>query len=76
MLDAFLSVRLVVDPGMNYLGWPLEKARQYMHDNTFQCVTEIQTATIRYSPAIPAQALGSKIGHHALNDLRAAVSAE
>lgn len=75
MLDAFLSARLVVDPGMNYFGWSLEQARQYMRDNTFQSETEIQTETLRYSTAIPGQALGYKMGHRALDDLRAAVRA-
>lgn len=75
MLDAFLSARLVVDPGMNYFGWSLEQARQYMRDNTFQSETEIQTETLRYSTAIPGQALGYKMGHRALDELRAAVRA-
>ena len=73
MLDAFLSARLVVDPGMNLFGWSLEQARQYMRDNTFQSETEIRTETLRYSTAIPGQALGYKIGHRALDELRAAV---
>lgn len=76
MLDAFLSVRLVVDPGMNYFGWSLEKARQYMRDNTFQSETEILTETVRYSTAIPGQALGYKMGHRVLDELRAEVSAK
>ncbi|MFO0452845.1 MAG: DUF885 domain-containing protein, partial [Pseudomonadota bacterium] len=73
MLDAFLSVRLVVDPGMNYFGWSLEQARQYMRDNTFQSETEIRSETLRYSTAIPGQALGYKIGHRVLDELRTAV---
>src|SRR5262249_18502431 len=31
VMDAFLTCRLVVDTGMNVLGWSLERARGYMH---------------------------------------------
>jgi uncharacterized protein (DUF885 family) len=68
--DAFLSARLVVDPGLNYFGWSLERARTYMHDNTFQSATEITTETLRYSTAIPGQGLGYKIGERTMLELR------
>jgi uncharacterized protein (DUF885 family) len=70
MLDAFLSARLVVDTGLNYHGWSLEEARRYMRENTYQSETEIQTETLRYSTAIPGQALGYKVGHRVLDELR------
>lgn len=69
MLDAFLSARLVVDTGLNYHGWSLEEARRYMRVNTYQSETEIASETLRYSTAIPGQALGYKIGHRVLDEL-------
>ena len=62
MMDSLLSVRLVVDTGMNALGWSRERAMQYMRENTFQSDTEIATESLRYSVDIPAQALAYKIG--------------
>jgi uncharacterized protein (DUF885 family) len=76
MLEAFLTSRLVVDPGMNYFGWPLERARAYMRDNTYQSMTEIDSETVRYSTAIPGQALGYKIGDKAIYEMRHAVEAK
>jgi uncharacterized protein (DUF885 family) len=73
MLEAFLTTRLVVDPGMNYVGWSLERARAYMRENTYQSDTEIDSETLRYSTGIPGQALGYKIGDKALTDMRRAV---
>src|SRR3546814_1939534 len=32
--DAFLTCRLVVDTGMNTLGWTWEQAKQYMREHT------------------------------------------
>jgi uncharacterized protein (DUF885 family) len=76
MLEAFLTSRLVVDPGMNYFGWSLERARAYMRDNTYQSDTEIDSETLRYSTAIPGQALGYKIGDKTLYELRRGVEAK
>ena len=61
-MDAFLTCRLVVDTGMNALGWSLEEARDYMRENAFMSETEIQSETIRYSCDIPGQALAYKLG--------------
>ncbi len=62
MMDSFLSCRLVVDTGMNALGWSLERARDYMRANSFMPETEICSETIRYSCDVPAQALAYKLG--------------
>jgi uncharacterized protein (DUF885 family) len=70
MMDSLLSVRLVVDTGMNALGWPRDKAMQYMRENTFQSETEIATESLRYSADIPAQALAYKIGSLKMIELR------
>ncbi len=70
VMDSLLSVRLVVDTGMNALGWSREKAMQYMRDNTFLSETEIATESLRYSVDIPAQALAYKIGSLKILELR------
>ncbi|MCA1582575.1 MAG: DUF885 domain-containing protein [Acidobacteria bacterium] len=70
LFDAFLTSRLVVDTGMNLLGWPREKAMQFMRDNTIQSETEIATETLRYSCDLPAQALAYKMGMRKFVELR------
>lgn len=59
----FLTSRLVVDTGMNALGWPLEKARQYMREHDFDSDALIATETLRYSTDVPAQALNYRLGY-------------
>ncbi len=61
-MDAFLTSRLVVDTGMNALGWSLERARRYMRDHAFMPDGEIESETIRYSCDMPGQALAYKLG--------------
>lgn len=73
VMDAFLTCRLVVDTGMNALGWSLEQARDYMRANAFMPETEIRSESIRYSCDLPAQALAYKIGEHFLVDRREAM---
>jgi uncharacterized protein (DUF885 family) len=62
MMDAFLTCRLVVDTGMNALGWDLARARAYMRENGFVPETEIDSESIRYSCDIPGQSLAYKLG--------------
>lgn len=66
MMDAFLISRLVVDTGMNALGWSLERARTFMRENAFMPETEIRSESIRYSCDIPAQSLAYKLGEYFL----------
>lgn len=70
MMDLFLSSRLVVDTGMNALGWSRERAMQYMRDHTLQSDVEIATETLRYSTDIPGQALAYKMGSLRIHELR------
>jgi uncharacterized protein (DUF885 family) len=70
LFDMFISVRLVVDTGMNLMGWSLEEGRQYMRDHMFQSETEIATESIRYSTDLNAQALSYKAGLERLLELR------
>ena len=72
LFDAFIANRLIVDTGMNHLGWSLEKAREVMAENTFSSQEEIATETLRYSTDMPAQALAYKLGFEFIRGLRTA----
>ena len=68
--EMFLTVRLVVDTGMNQLGWSREKAMEFMRDNLLESETQIQTESLRYSCDIPGQALAYKMGSLKFVELR------
>ncbi len=70
LFDAFITNRLVIDTGMNLLGWSLEEGREHMRRHTFQSETEIATETLRYSTDLNAQALAYKAGLEKLLELR------
>ncbi len=68
------AVRLVVDTGMHALGWTREQAVEYMVENgNPRDYSENEVA--RYI-AMPAQALGYKIGELKIKELRARAEAE
>ena len=69
-LEVFLATRLVVDTGMNLLGWPLEQAREFMREHTLESETQIGTESLRYSADMPAQALAYQMGKLELLELR------
>lgn len=69
-MKAFLTSRLVVDTGMNLMGWSRAKAMQYMQENLLISDSEIQTETLRYSSDIPGQALAYRMGCNKLIELR------
>ena len=69
-MDLFLSARLVVDTGMNALGWSRARAIAYMKENTLESEAEIATETLRYSCDIPGQALAYKMGSAKIRELR------
>ena len=70
IFDMFISVRLVVDTGMNAFGWSLEKARNFMREHTFQSETQILSESLRYSVDMPGQALAYKMGVEKILSLR------
>ena len=70
VMDAFLTCRLVVDTGMNALGWPLERAREYMRAHSGMAETEVLSETLRYSCDLPGQALAYKLGDTQIMALR------
>jgi uncharacterized protein (DUF885 family) len=66
----FVAQRLVVDTGMNALGWPLKKARAYMSANTLEGPAQVDSETLRYSTDLPGQALGYRWGFLKMRELR------
>ena len=70
MQDMMVSSRLVVDTGMNSMGWTRERAERFMRENTILADNQIGTETLRYSTDLPAQALGYKLGELTLLQLR------
>ena len=68
--EAFLTSRLVVDTGMNVLGWSLERARDYMRQYSGMAEAEVLTETLRYSCDLPAQSLAYKLGDTQILELR------
>jgi uncharacterized protein (DUF885 family) len=69
-MDIFMSVRLVVDTGLNYLGWSRAKALAFMKQHTLASETEIRSESLRYSVDMPAQALAYKMGSKEILELR------
>ncbi len=68
--EIFLASRLVVDTGMNALGWSLEDAHKYMRQYVIQSDSEIASETLRYATSIPAQALAYRLGYEKMWELR------
>jgi uncharacterized protein (DUF885 family) len=70
-MDVFLSTRLVVDTGMNALGWSRARAVAFMKERLMETDTQIHTESLRYSADIPGQALAYKMGARKIHELRA-----
>jgi uncharacterized protein (DUF885 family) len=70
MQDLMISTRLVVDTGMNALGWSRERAMQFMRDNLTLSEAQIESESLRYSTDIPGQALAYKTGELTYLQLR------
>jgi uncharacterized protein (DUF885 family) len=69
-MDMFISCRLVVDTGMNALGWSRARAMEYMRDHVLESETQIRTESLRYSTDLPGQALAYKMGSREFERLR------
>jgi uncharacterized protein (DUF885 family) len=70
-MERFQAGRLVVDTGMNVLGWTRERAGKYLRDTVFMPPDEIDSELLRYAVDDPGQALGYHLGHWYLRELRA-----
>ena len=69
-MEMFLASRLVVDTGMNALGWTREQALDFLRARVLQSETELATETLRYAVDMPGQALAYKTGAMAIEELR------
>ncbi|HEX8805958.1 MAG TPA: DUF885 family protein, partial [Candidatus Aquilonibacter sp.] len=69
--DIFISSRLVVDTGMNALGWNFERAQSFLRENTLLSEIEISSELLRYATDLPAQSLSYKLGSMKFAELRA-----
>lgn len=70
--ERFVAQRLVVDTGMNALGWTLDQAREFMRANTLEGEAQVASETLRYSTDLPAQSLAYRLGNLEMLALREA----
>jgi uncharacterized protein (DUF885 family) len=68
--ERFLAARLVVDTGLNLLGWSRDRAAAYLRASGFLSDVEISTEMLRYAIDDPGQALAYHLGHWHLRQLR------
>lgn len=73
LMDMFFAVRITVDTGMNAMGWPLEKARQFMADRLITSDAEVASETLRYSTDIQGQSMAYGMGSRRMIEIRAAM---
>ena len=69
-MEMFVSCRLVVDTGMNAMGWSLERAREFMAPRVVYSDVELATELLRYSADIHGQALAYRMGTLEITALR------
>lgn len=67
--EMWRACRLVVDPGMHYMGMTRQEAIDFMTDNTSLSIHEINTEIDRYI-GWPGQAVSYKIGEIKIRELR------
>ena len=72
---AFRACRLVVDTGLHSKRWTRTQAIEWFVTNNGSSPDEVQSEVDRYC-AWPAQACGYKVGHSAINRLRANAQAQ
>jgi uncharacterized protein (DUF885 family) len=68
--QAFFAARLVVDTGLNALGWTQQRAADFMALHTLEHPKQIASEILRYGCDTPAQATGYALGHFGFNRLR------
>ncbi len=71
----FVAQRLVVDTGLNALGWTLDQAHAYMSANTLEKPEQVTSEILRYSTDLPGQALCYRWGFLKFRALRAKAEA-
>lgn len=69
-LDAMMAARLVVDTGVNALGWDYAQARNYLVAHSMMSPEQASAEVLRYATDVPGQALAYKLGHETIAGLR------
>lgn len=72
----FVAQRLVVDTGLNALGWTLDQAHAYMSANTLEKPEQVTSDILRYATDLPGQALCYRWGCLKFRELRAKAEAQ
>ncbi len=67
--EMWRACRLVVDPGMHFMGWSRQQAVDFMSSNTALSMREINSEIDRYI-GWPGQAVSYKIGELKIKELR------
>ena len=73
--EMWRACRLVVDPGMHYMGWTRQQAVDFMASNTALSLHEVNTEIDRYI-GWPGQAVSYKMGELKIRELRKYAEAE
>nr|WP_316640436.1 DUF885 domain-containing protein [uncultured Roseateles sp.] len=71
----FIAQRLVVDTGLNALGWTLDQAHAYMSAHTLEKPEQVTSEILRYATDLPGQALCYRWGFLKFRELRAKAEA-
>ncbi len=71
----FVAQRLVVDTGLNALGWTLDQAHAYMSANSLEKPEQVTSDILRYATDLPGQALCYRWGCLKFRELRAKAEA-
>ena len=74
-MEIWRACRLVVDTGMHALGWPRQRAIDFMKENTGLTEHNVVTEIDRYIDE-PGQALAYKVGELKIKELRRLAEAE
>jgi uncharacterized protein (DUF885 family) len=70
-----MAIRLVLDTGLNALGWTRAQADAFWRAHSLVSEREAGMETLRYAVAMPAQALAYQYGHLRIRAMRAEAEA-
>jgi uncharacterized protein (DUF885 family) len=70
IMELYSAARLVLDTGLNLLGWSHERALAYLRANSVISDAEVASEVLRYCCDIPGQALGYRMGMLTFQRLR------
>jgi uncharacterized protein (DUF885 family) len=76
IMEELHVARLVVDTGLNALGWSLQEARDFLRSHSGLASAEIDSELLRYGADIPGQALAYKVGDSFIIELRQCLQEE